>query len=152
MRIGLAMTSAILLLFGSTPAAGILGKDPDALARSTRIVDPEVRAAFYRTGGRLLLGKKVHLHVEAKVFRRDPEVRSTSRPGDLLVYPNRSVPLIVSTANRWWVQVRRHHNDAREFCIRGRLGVPSFDERRRVHLSVDSIKRAPGTWRYRKDE
>ena len=124
----------------------------DSLARTSRVVRPEVRRAFYRSGGRHLIGRKIHLHVEARVLRRKPELRPAPRNGgDYLVFRNRTVPVVIHSKNPFWRQVRRHLNDADEFCLRGTLRIPEEDLRRRAHLFVTRVKRAPGTWRYRSD-
>ena len=117
------------------------------LARSTRIVQPQVRRAFYRSGGRLLIGHKVHLHVSSAVFRKQPRSLPTRRAGHLLVFENRSVPLVIHSRDPYWRQAERTHTEAAEMCLKGRLQVPTWDERGRVHLLVTRIKRAPGTWR-----
>ena len=118
-----------------------------ALARTTRIVQPEVRRAFYRTGGRLLVGRQVHLHVRSSVFRRVARSLPTRRSGELLVFDNRSVPLVVHSRDPYWRQASKVKEDAAEMCLKGKLEVPEWDPRRRVHLLVRRIKRAPGTWR-----
>lgn len=116
-----------------------------------RIVLPEERREFYRDGGRSMVGRVVHLHVERTVFARPPRRLPTSRKGEYLVFENRTVPLVVYSRNTSWVQVSRHLNDAGEFCLRGVLRIPDHDPRRRVHLVVEKIRRAPGTWSYHSD-
>lgn len=119
----------------------------DDLARTTRIVQPEVRRAFYRSGGRYLLGKKVHLHVESSVLRKVPRSYPTRGKGMLLVFDNRSVPVVIFDRSPYWIQAARHLSDAGEMCLRGSLRVPDWDPRQRIHLMVTKIQRAPGTWR-----
>jgi hypothetical protein len=131
-----------LFVLGASGAAA-----EDVKSRTTRVVDPAVRLAFYRSGGRHLLGRKIHLHVESAVLLRDPRVVPSKHDGDFLVFENRTVPIVVETRNRYWKQVARHLEDAAEFCLRGTLHVPETDPHRRAHLFVKSIKRAPGTWR-----
>jgi hypothetical protein len=125
----------------------VLAVGGDDLARSTRVIQPEVRRAFYRSGGRYLLGKKVHLHVESSVLRKRPLVLQTRTEGELLAFENRSVPVVVFSLNPYWKQVQRHLTDAKEICLKGVLQIPPWDERRRIHLMATRIKRAPGTWR-----
>jgi len=135
------------LCHGSPSALpGFVSGDDERLARKTRIVLPEVKRAFYRSGGRHLAGRKVYLTVDSTVLRAEPEHRPSSR-GTLLVFENRSVPLVVPARNCYWRQVSRHLDGAGSFSIRGRLKVSRSDPRRRVHLYVESIKRTPGTWR-----
>jgi len=141
-----------LLLWTSLFSSGAVFPAPDdgpswrRLARKTRIVIPEVRAAFYRSGGRFLVGRKVYLQVEAAVVRREPS-RKPSPQGSVLIFENRSVPLVIPVRNRYWQQVSRHLDGARAFSVRGILRVPKADPRGRVHLYVQSIKRTPGTWK-----
>ena len=129
------VTLALLVALGPPPG------------NRTRLVRPAERQAFYRSGGRQLIGKKIHLHVEATILRRQPRRFDSVRGGDLLVFENRSVPLVIWSRSGNWLQARRHLHDAREFCLRGVLRVPASDPRSRVHLYVTSVKRAPGTWK-----
>jgi hypothetical protein len=134
-----------VILFG---ALLCLPADQTSLAKVTRVVQPEVRRAFYRSGGRYLIGKKIHLHLEGKYLRKQPGlVLPTRRSGELLVFENRSVPVMIHSKNAYWRQVSRHLDDAREFCLKGFLKVPDFDPKKRPHLQIERIKRAPGTWR-----
>lgn len=140
------MLPSLLILLGLT----LLGEDlallGDDLARTTRIVRPEVRQAFYRSGGRLLVGRKVHLHLEASVLRRTPTVLPTAGESVYLVFENRSVPVIIHSGSPYWRQVQRHLVRTKEFCLKGVLKIPEHDKRRRVHLVVTKIVRAPGGW------
>ena len=80
-------------------------------------------------------------------MRRRPAQFDSRRGGKLLVFENRSVPLVIWSRSGNWLQARRHLDDAREFCLRGVLRIPDSDPRARVHLYVSSVKRAPGTWK-----
>jgi hypothetical protein len=112
-----------------------------------RIVSPEDRRTFYRTGGREQVGQRVHLHVEAEILRAKPRTFRGSDGRDWLEFENRTVPLVVDPSSPHWVQVKRHLAGAGEFCLRGLVRVPEGDERRRAHFYVETVKRAPGTWR-----
>ena len=82
----------------------------------------------------------------SKTPKRKP-VRKPSSRGTMLIFENRSVPLVISVRNRYWQQVARHLDGAGTFSVRGILRIPEHDPRRRVHLFVQSIKRTPGTWK-----
>ncbi len=113
----------------------------------TRIVEPDDRRTFYRTGGRELVGRKIHLHVEAEVLRRKPRVFLASDGRDRLEFENRSVPIVIDPRSPHWVQVRRHLDQAREFCLHGVVRISKEDARGRAHLWVDTLQRAPGHWK-----
>ena len=121
--------------------------DVDPLARKTRIVLPEVRRAFYRSGGKYLIGKKVYLRVEASVLRREARRVGRAGGGRYLIFENRTVPLVIRERGPYWRQVSRHLDGASWFSVRGRLRVPKHDPRGRVHLYVESVKRTPGHWK-----
>jgi len=112
-----------------------------------RIVSPEDRRTFYRTGGRELVGRRIHLHVEAEILRRKPRVFRGSDGRDWYEFENRTVPLVVDPRSPHWVQVRRHLDGAKEFCLHGVVRLRKDDERGRACLHVDTVKRAPGSWR-----
>ena len=113
----------------------------------TRIVSPEDRATFYRTGGKELVGHKIHLHVEAEILRKKPRVFQGADGRDWFEFKNRSVPLVVDPRSPHWVQVSRHLAGAKEFCLHGVVRISRADERRRAYLHVDTLQRAPGTWK-----
>jgi len=136
-----ALLLPLLLLLPAAPRRG-----DDDLARSTRIIQPEVRRAFYRSGGRKLIGRKVHLHLEGDVLRRPPTVLPTNSKEVYLVFENRTVPVVIHSGSPYWRQASRHLDRTREWCIKGVLKVPEHDPRRRVHLVVTRLVRAPGGW------
>ena len=112
-----------------------------------RVVTAEERRDFYRTRGRELLGRTVHLHVEAEAIRRAPE-EFTDQAGTRWVrFENRGVPLLIPARSPYWLQARRHLTDAEEFCLRGRVRLIPGDERQRACVEVTKIVRAPGSWR-----
>jgi len=112
-----------------------------------RIVSPEDRRTFYRTGGREQVGHKIHLHVEGEILRKKPRAFRGLDGGDWLEFANRTVPIVIDAKSPHWTQVSRHLDGAREFCLHGLVRIPKEDERRRAHLYVDTIQRAPGTWK-----
>ena len=65
--------SAVTAPSGSSPSGSSSEKRPSASEPGPRIVETADRRAFYRDGWRRLLGRRVHLHVEAEVLRRVPE-------------------------------------------------------------------------------
>jgi len=112
-----------------------------------RIVSPEDRRTFYRTGGKEQLGQRIHLHVEAEILRKKPRVFRGLDGRDWFEFANRSVPIVVDPKSPHWTQVSRHLDGASEFCLHGVVRVPKEDERGRAHLYVERIQRAPGTWK-----
>ena len=112
-----------------------------------RIVSPEDRRTFYRTRGREVLGRKIHLHVEAEVLRKKPRVFRGNDGRDWYEFANRSVPLVVDPKSPHWLQASRHLKDAGEFCLHGVVRKPKDDERGLARLHVATIQRAPGTWK-----
>lgn len=112
-----------------------------------RVVTPEERRDFYRTGGKEALDRPIHLHVEAEVLRRAP-VAFLDRSGNRwLRFENRSVPLAIPAKAPSWLQARRHLDGAREFCLHGTVRLIRGDERERAGIEVTRIVRAPGSWR-----
>lgn len=118
--------------------------DPEDLARRTRIVPPEVRRAFYRSGGRRLVGQRVYLHLEASVLRRPPKVVAAPGRTPVLVFENRSVPVVVLSESPYWKKVHDQLEFSAWYAVRGRLRIPEDDPRQRVHLFVESLKPLPG--------
>ncbi len=112
-----------------------------------RVVSPEERRHFYRTGGKELLGRPIHLHVDAEVLRKAPH-EFTDRAGSRWVrFEDHGIPLTLPARSPHWLQVRRHLDGAREFCLHGRVRMVAGDERQRAGVEVTRIVRAPGSWR-----
>lgn len=132
---------ALLLPFGS------FAPPPTTGGSEVRVVSPEERRHFYRTGGKELLGRPLHLHVDAEVFRKAPH-EFTDRSGSSWVrFEDHGLPLTLPARSPYWLQVRRHLDGAREFCLHGRVRMVAGDERQRAGVEVTKIVRAPGSWR-----
>ncbi len=115
-------------------------------ASDTRILHPEEQRDFYRGGGRDLIGEEIQLKIDSKVLRKTPlEVRAKAG-GRLLIFENRSVPIVIPDRLAYWRQASRHLHDASAFLLKGRLFVRREDKKQRVHLYVTRIKRAHGAW------
>lgn len=139
--VGLALLPLLGLLAAPARSAA-RGDDP-----GTRIVSPEDRRTFYRTGGKEAVGRKIHLHVEAEILRKKPRLFRGSDGRDWLEFANRTVPLVIDPRSPHWTQVSRHLDGAKEFCLHGVVRVPKSDERGRAHLFVETLQRAPGGWK-----
>lgn len=112
-----------------------------------RVVTPEERRAFYRTAGKELLDRPVHLHVEMEVVR-GARREFTDQAGTRWVrFENRGVPLLIPARSPYWLQLQRHLDGAEELCLRGRVRLVPGDERQRACVEVTKLVRAPGSWR-----
>lgn len=112
-----------------------------------RVVSPEERRAFYRTGGKEFVGRTVHLHVEAEIVRKEPSEFTDRAGGEWVRFENRDVPLLIPARSPYWLQVKRHREGAKEFCVHGRVRLLPGDERERAGIEVTKLVRAPGSWR-----
>lgn len=120
----------------------LMGGSPSAVSY-VRVLTPEARADFYRTGGASYRGARVHLHVEGKLLHKK---RGEYRTRDGAVYhryENRTVPLIVAPRNRLYLEILRRLDEAKVVCIKGRV-VELDDHPGRYALRVDQMHRHPG--------
>ncbi len=136
-----------LLMASIASAAAPWHRTATSANGEARVVSAEERRTFYRTAAKELLGRTVHLHVEAEVLRKTPH-EFTDRSGARWVrFENRGVPLTIPARAACWLQVRRHLDGAKEFCLHGRVRMVPDDERQRAGVEVSRIARAPGSWR-----
>ena len=114
-----------------------------------RVVEPSDRRNFYRGGWRTLIGRRIHLHVEAEVVRHAPENESKkgSKSPRLLRFNNRSVALLIDSGSPEWRKAQQDLNDTAEYCVHGIVRLAPTGARAPAQLEVDSIKRAPGSRR-----
>ncbi len=117
------------------------------IATERRAVTPEERRTFYRTGAKEQLGTTLHLHVESEVFHKPPHEFTDRNGSHWIRFENRSVPLVIPARSPYWLQVQRHLDDAKEFCVHGCVRLLPGDERHRACVEVTKIVRAPGSWR-----
>jgi hypothetical protein len=154
----LLIVAATLLVTGSSlsaaPGGSNSGKDggksgnkPSACEPGPRVVEPADRRAFYRDGWRALLGRRVHLHVEAEVLRRVPEKFAGADRRTRWRFANRSVALVVDPGSPEWRKAMEDREDASEFCLHGIVRLAPAGTRALAQLDVDSVKRAPGSRR-----
>lgn len=123
------------------------GKPRSSGEPGPRVVDPDDRRAFYRDGWRTLLGRRIHLHVEASVLRRAPEKFAGSDRRPRWRFANRSVALVVDPGSPEWRKAMEDREDTAEFCLHGVVRLAPPGARALAQLDVESIKRAPGSRR-----
>ncbi len=131
----------------ATPAASATPTAPLAAPSEVRVVTPDERRAFYRRGAKEQLGRTVHLHVEGEVLRKEPHPFTDIAGAEWVRLENREVPLLIPAKSPYWLQVRRHRDGAKEFCVRGHVRLLPGDERQRAAVLVTKLVRAPGGWR-----
>ncbi|MEW6746856.1 MAG: hypothetical protein AB1486_29315 [Planctomycetota bacterium] len=112
-----------------------------------RVIKPEIRREFYRTGGRAYLGERVRLYVEASVLKNEPVEVTLPNGARLLEFPNHTVPLLISPHNKDYQRLQRYlfgprlHKVA-VIAVRGQV-IPTPGSPRRCSLLVHGIKRTP---------
>jgi hypothetical protein len=109
-----------------------------------RVLTPEARAEFYRSGGAAWRGSRVHLHVSGSVLRKQRKEERLSSGAFYHRYDNRSVPLLVAPHNRLYREVLRRLDEVEVLCVKGRVMPLTDDKPGRFALFVDSFKRWPG--------
>ena len=138
-------TVFFLLLLFTFPSALPFGKTDETGYR--RITMRKRLDAFYREGGRSYLGKKVHLLVLASVFRRAPTNVTLPDGRVWFVFSNRTVPVLVSPKNLYFLRLRRKleqaertHRSIRTVSLFARVIRPSWDLKGRCHLLLYKVK------------
>lgn len=122
-------------------------RKPSSGEPGPRVVEPADRRAFYRDGWRALLGRRIHLHVEAEVLRRAPEKFTGADRRPRWRFANRSVALVVDPGAPEWRKAMEDRDDTSEFCLHGVVRLAPPGARALAQLEVDSVKRAPGSRR-----
>ena len=120
---------------------------PAVAGGEARVVTAEERRAFYRTAGKELLGRAIHLHVEMEVVRGARREYTDKAGARWIRFENRGVPLLIPARSPYWLQVQRHLAGAEELCVHGRVRLVPGDERQRACVEVTKLVRAPGSWR-----
>lgn len=149
------LTVAVALLVSAAPLSalpdgspsGKSDKRPSASEPGPRVVEPADRRAFYRDGWRRLLGRRIHLHVEAEVLRRTPEKLAGADRRPRWRFANRTVALVVDPGAPEWRKAMEDRDDTCEFCLHGVVRLAPAGARALAQLDVDSIERAPGSRR-----
>ena len=138
----LAAAIVLLLLAAPRPAAQEVSYH--------RITMEERVKAFYRTGGREYLGRRVHILVPARAFRK-PEVVLGRNRKRFLRFENRSVPLLVRPANPYYKRMVRRLKAKKErietVSVFGKIIRPSWDPRGKCHLLITKVKTYGGALR-----
>jgi hypothetical protein len=135
------VTLCLLLLFMAPSAA------PQEVSYR-RITMKERVKAFYRTGGKAYLGKKVHILVPARVFKKHSVVLGRNRKR-ILRFENRSVPLLVQPANPYYKRMKREMKKKRieTVSVFGKIIRPSWDPKGKCHLLITKVKTCNGALR-----
>lgn len=144
------LTALLLAVASAGTSASAVASPAAVLARAgseARVVTPEERRAFYRTGGKELLDRPVHLHVEMEVIRGARRDYTDQAGTKWIRFENRGVPLLIRARSPYWLQLQRHLAGAEELCIHGRVRLVPGDERQRACVEVKKLVRAPGSWR-----
>jgi len=118
------------------PSAG----EPDRASSS-----PPTGARSIADGWRALLGRRIHLHVEAEVLRHAPQKFLAADGTPRLRFANRSVAIVVDPGTPEWRKAMQDRDDAGEFCLHGTVRLAPAGTRGLAQLDVVSIKRAPGS-------
>jgi hypothetical protein len=118
-----------------------------ALGSEARVVTPEERRDFYRTAGKELLDRPLHLHVEMEVLRGARRDYTDQAGTKWIRFENRGVPLLIRARSPYWLQLQRHLDGAEELCLHGRVRLVPGDERQRACVEVTKLVRGPGSWR-----
>jgi hypothetical protein len=141
----LLLLAPLLIGSASLAAAPTDKKKPSAVEPGPRVVEPADRRAFYRDGWRALLGRRIHLHLEAEVLRHAPEKFLAADRTARLRFANRSVAIVVDPGTPEWRKAMEDRDDASEFCLHGTVRLAPAGTRGLAQLDVVSIKRAPGS-------
>jgi hypothetical protein len=101
---------------------------------------------FYRAGGRTHLGKKIHIYIDAKVFRKKPEVLIRPKGRVWHVFENRSVPVLVSPRNLYYkrfqrkMSLKKKKQKTKTVSVLGKVIQPSWDLKGRCYILVHQMK------------
>jgi len=126
----------ILLLALAAPAHG------EVSYRS--LTRPKDEAAFYKCGGRSHRGKRVHLHVPAGRLRGKPKrIVHGARGGRLLLFENRSVPLVVSPGNVYFRKILQRTGPGDRICVKGTVQTEPLGGKGRHAIFIHTLKTAP---------
>jgi len=153
MELSYALLASLLVASPLAPTAGDAKSSRDSNSSRSksasepgpRVVEPADRRRFYRGDWRTLLGRRIHLHVEAEVLRHAPQ-RSGPK-GRWLCFENRTVALVISATSPEWRKAAQDLDDASEFCLHGTVRLAPPGSRAPAQLEVDSVERAPGSKR-----
>ncbi|MFH2000432.1 MAG: hypothetical protein ABIK28_12170 [Planctomycetota bacterium] len=104
---------------------------------------------FYQDGGKEYYGKLIHIYIPAEVFMKDPEIIKGKKGNVLLLFKNKSVPILVSPANLYYKRIKRKlarkNHRIKTVSVYGKIIRPTWDTNGKCHLQVFKMKTFGGS-------